>query len=78
MARYLPRRLTRCPIAETWLDFTDLVFIDPVGTGYSRFVASGEDVRKRFYSVDGDVSVDCAGDPALAGKNTTACCRQNS
>ena len=44
------------PNAETWLDFTDLVFIDPVGTGYSRFVASGDEVRKRFYSVDGDVS----------------------
>ena len=44
------------PNAETWLDFTDLVFIDPVGTGYSRFVASGEDVRKRIYSVDGDVN----------------------
>ena len=44
------------PNAETWLDFTDLVFIDPVGTGYSRFVASGEDVRKRFLSIDGDVS----------------------
>jgi carboxypeptidase C (cathepsin A) len=44
------------PNAETWLDFTDLVFIDPVGTGYSRFVASGDDVRKRFYSVDGDVN----------------------
>jgi carboxypeptidase C (cathepsin A) len=42
------------PNDETWLDFTDLVFIDPVGTGYSRFVASGEDVRKRFFSVDGD------------------------
>lgn len=44
------------PNAETWLDFTDLVFIDPVGTGYSRFVASGDDVRKRLFSVDGDVS----------------------
>lgn len=44
------------PNAETWLDFTDLVFIDPVGTGFSRFVASGEDVRKRFYSVDGDAA----------------------
>jgi carboxypeptidase C (cathepsin A) len=44
------------PNAETWLDFTDLVFIDPVGTGYSRFVATGDDVRRRFYSVDGDVS----------------------
>ena len=29
------------PNAETWLDFTDLVYIDPVGTGYSRFVATG-------------------------------------
>jgi carboxypeptidase C (cathepsin A) len=44
------------PNAETWLDFTDLVFIDPVGTGFSRFVATGEDVRKKFYSVDGDVA----------------------
>ena len=44
------------PNAETWLDFTDLVFIDPVGTGYSRFVAQGEEVRKRFFSVDGDVN----------------------
>jgi carboxypeptidase C (cathepsin A) len=43
------------PNAETWLDFTDLVFIDPVSTGYSRFVATGEDVRKRFFSIDGDV-----------------------
>ena len=44
------------PNAETWLDFTDLVYIDPVGTGYSRFVATGGDVRKKFFSVDGDVS----------------------
>ena len=43
------------PNAETWLDFTDLVFIDPVGTGYSRFVAAGEEARRRFYSVGGDV-----------------------
>ena len=44
------------PNADTWLDFSDLVFIDPVGTGYSRFAATGEEVRKRFFSVDGDVS----------------------
>jgi carboxypeptidase C (cathepsin A) len=44
------------PNADTWLDFTDLVFIDPVGTGYSRFVATSEDVRKRFFSIDGDVA----------------------
>jgi len=42
--------------AETWLDFTDLVFIDPVGTGYSRFIASGDAVRNRFFSVDGDAA----------------------
>jgi len=44
------------PNAETWLDFTDLVFIDPVSTGYSRFIATAEDARKSFYSVDGDVN----------------------
>jgi carboxypeptidase C (cathepsin A) len=44
------------PNAETWLDFSDLVFIDPVGTGYSRFVATGEEVRKRFFSINGDVN----------------------
>ncbi|WP_407121585.1 S10 family peptidase [Bradyrhizobium sp. STM 3561] len=44
------------PNAETWLDFTDLVFIDPVSTGYSRFVATGEEVSEQFYSVDGDAS----------------------
>lgn len=41
--------------AETWLDFTDLVFIDPVGTGYSRFLAGGEELRKRVWSVGGDI-----------------------
>src|SRR4051812_42569205 len=35
------------PNAESWLDFTDLVFIDPPGTGYSRIAASGEDARRR-------------------------------
>ena len=45
------------PNPDTWLDFTDLVFVDPVGTGYSRFIASGDDVRKQFWSVDGDIDV---------------------
>jgi carboxypeptidase C (cathepsin A) len=45
------------PNPETWLDFTDLVFVDPVGTGYSRFIATGDDVRKQFWSVDGDIDV---------------------
>src|SRR5262245_36619166 len=43
------------PNAETWLDLSALVFIDPVGTGYSRFVATGDEVRRRVWSVDGDV-----------------------
>lgn len=42
------------PNPETWLDFTDLVFIDPPGTGYSR-VVGGDQVRERFYSVQGDI-----------------------
>src|SRR5262249_44642307 len=42
------------PNGETWLDFTDLVFIDPPGTGYSRIAAEGNDVRRHFWSVDGD------------------------
>jgi carboxypeptidase C (cathepsin A) len=42
------------PNAETWLDFTDLVFIDPVSTGYSRIVAGGDNLRRQLLSVDGD------------------------
>ena len=42
------------PNAETWLDFTDLVFIDPVGTGFSRLVDPDDALRGRYLSVDGD------------------------
>src|SRR5947209_5643769 len=45
------------PNPDTWLDFTDLVFVDPAGTGYSRFIATGDEVRKHFWSVDGDIDV---------------------
>lgn len=40
--------------AETWLGFTDLVFVDPAGTGYSRLVGPGEGAKDRFWSVEGD------------------------
>jgi carboxypeptidase C (cathepsin A) len=40
---------------DTWLDFTDLVFVDPAGTGYSKIVATSEEARKRLWSVDGDI-----------------------
>ena len=38
---------------NTWLDKTDLVFIDPVGTGYSR--AKSIDVARRMNGVQGDI-----------------------
>ncbi len=41
------------PNAQTWLDFTDLVFVDPPGTGYSR-LAGGDNRSRRYWSVDGD------------------------
>jgi carboxypeptidase C (cathepsin A) len=36
----------------TWLEFTDLVFVDPVGTGYSRPIKA--DYGKEFYQTKGD------------------------
>ncbi len=39
--------------AYTWLDETDLVFVDPVGTGFSR--AAKEDLDKKFWSYQGDI-----------------------
>ncbi len=41
--------------AATWLDFTDLVFIDPVGTGYSRSLVSEAESKELFYSTDADI-----------------------
>jgi len=38
---------------NTWLDFTDLVFIDPVGTGYSR--AKTIEIARRMNGVQGDI-----------------------
>jgi len=40
---------------ETWLDFTDLVFLDPVGTGFSRLIDRSERVVERYLSVEGDI-----------------------
>ena len=39
---------------DAWLDFTDLVFIDPIGTGYS-IAAGGADAQKRFFGVREDL-----------------------
>ncbi len=48
-----PPTLTDNP--GTWLDFTDLVFLDPIGTGYSRSVESAEQTKKDFYSTENDI-----------------------
>jgi carboxypeptidase C (cathepsin A) len=39
----------------TWLDFTDLVFIDPIGTGFSRSLVPEAQAKKLFYSTTPDI-----------------------
>jgi carboxypeptidase C (cathepsin A) len=39
----------------TWLDFTDLVFIDPIGTGFSRSLESADQTKKDFYTTENDI-----------------------
>ncbi len=39
---------------STWLDLTDLVFIDPVNTGYSR--AAKPELTKKFLGLEGDIA----------------------
>jgi carboxypeptidase C (cathepsin A) len=41
---------------DTWLDLTDLVFIDPVGTGFSRSLVNNDESKKRFYTMKSDIS----------------------
>jgi len=51
-----PRRVRRgAPPVDnqgTWLEFTDLVFVDPVGTGYSR--PTKAEYGSKFYQTQGD------------------------
>jgi carboxypeptidase C (cathepsin A) len=39
----------------TWLDFTDLVFIDPIGTGFSRSLVDEAETKKLFYTPTPDI-----------------------
>lgn len=39
----------------TWLEFSDLVFIDPVGTGFSRSLVPEDETKKLFYSTTPDI-----------------------
>jgi carboxypeptidase C (cathepsin A) len=49
-----PVRLVDNP--ATWLGFTDLVFIDPVGTGFSRGEGKEENPDKPFWDVRTDIA----------------------
>lgn len=52
----VPARLE--PNPDSWIGFTDLVFIDPVGTGYSRMLPDADGVPrdpKPYYGVEADV-----------------------
>jgi carboxypeptidase C (cathepsin A) len=54
----VPARLQ--PNPDSWISFTDLVFIDPVGTGYSRMLPGPDGAPgdpKPYYSVDGDLEL---------------------
>lgn len=48
-----PGRLVDNP--DNWLDLTDLVFIDPIGTSYSRTDANTLEANKRYWGVAEDV-----------------------
>jgi carboxypeptidase C (cathepsin A) len=39
----------------TWLGFTDLVFLDPIGTGFSRSLVDPAEAKKDFYEPVADV-----------------------
>jgi len=39
----------------SWLDFTDLVFIDPVGTGFSHSRVKDDEAKKHFYNAKADI-----------------------
>lgn len=49
-----PVRLADNP--ATWLAFTDLVFVDPVGTGFSHGIGKEENPDKAFWEVHADIA----------------------
>jgi carboxypeptidase C (cathepsin A) len=51
---YLPPPGRLIDNSSTWLAFTDLFFVDPVGSGYSRAALSREKTEERFFGVRAD------------------------
>lgn len=39
----------------SWLVFTDLVFVDPIGTGFSRSIPDDKEAKKKFHGVKQDM-----------------------
>jgi carboxypeptidase C (cathepsin A) len=48
-----PAKLSDNP--GTWLGFTDLVFIDPIGTGFSRSEVAPDETKKQFFNTENDI-----------------------
>ena len=40
---------------NSWLDFTDLVFVDPVGTGFSRSLEDEASTKRDFFTAQADI-----------------------
>jgi carboxypeptidase C (cathepsin A) len=55
---------------DTWLTFTDLVLIDPIGTGWSR--AAKRDDAKSFWSIKGDAGAMAKAIALYVAKNNRA------
>ncbi len=55
---------------ETWLAFTDLVFIDPVGTGFSRSLKEKEQEKQANSSTDNSHNTPDGSEKKLPGENS--------
>jgi carboxypeptidase C (cathepsin A) len=67
---YDPARATLRDNPDTWLSFTDLVLIDPIGTGWSR--PAKADDGKRFWSVRSDADAMAKAVALYVNKNNRA------
>jgi carboxypeptidase C (cathepsin A) len=65
-----PSRATLRDNPDTWLRFTDLVLIDPIGTGWSRTV--NPDDGKHFWNVRGDANAMAKAIALYIGKTNRA------
>ncbi|MDY0038785.1 MAG: hypothetical protein RBS57_00620 [Desulforhabdus sp.] len=53
--RTLPPPVRMTSNTYTWLAFTDLVFVDPIGTGYSRGAPNEKKTNRKFYGYEQDI-----------------------